>query len=889
MGAAASARLEALLRIPAIAQMAVMGNRFVTWTSVPDGKGKLRKIPLQANGRSKAKSNDPSTWSSYEALAHGLAREEVQGPGVMLGQVAEHLWLVGVDLDLALSPVTGEIGAWGQKWIDRLASYTEVSPSGAGVKIFGTVTQLPAVLWDDEEGKFKGKEATPPGWTMPEGAQDCGHDKAEIGVYVELRYFAITGQHLEGTPNELTDITEAFAELAHEVTSVGRSKFAGKAALVPLVDLPPIDKSLPPKLQAIFENDPKLQHAWATGAKLGKGGDLTASGLETSVTIYLARHLSDDDLAEALHHYPYGQLGGGKLGKGEAERRLKRLLEIAAKARENPAGFDLTHDGLALEWGEARAIDARHVALWGKWLFWTGSRWEMDERLVHMTYMRDFLRAKADEVARRAAEEAKAAEAAGDKKGAEGLLGWAKNEGRALRSAPMVANVAGLVRSNPAQAATVAIWDADPWKLNTPAGIVDLKAGVLGPSDPLAHCTKSTAVAPAPKGTPTPTWDAFLKRIFRHDPELIPFMQRVLGYGLTGLMNEHALIFAWGQGGNGKGVLLNTASGLLGDYAAVAPADLLLVTQSDRHPCDMAMLRGARFVTAQELAPGRAWDEPKLKSLTGGDPITARFMRQDFFTYQPAFLLAVAGNHKPSFKGVDEAIRRRLLLVPFLQNIPAEERDKDLPEKLRKEWPGILRWMIEGCLAWQKHGLNPPETVRAASEDYLAAEDVLGQWLSERCVISHKIEFTKASYLYGNWKTWCDDGGLHAGSVKAFSQRLIERGFRSHKIGVMGFVGIGLRAESGHEPADGAGGKTPFREDREEGYILTVRRPLAPTHTHTSNKQASSPSSLNGHVNPNACIHCGEHCPPADTANSIPKSDGRWVHLECNVRAGGRA
>ena len=124
----------------------------------------------------------------------------------------------------------------------------------------------------------------------------------------------------------------------------------------------------------------------------------------------------------------------------------------------------------------------------------------------------------------------------------------------------------------------------------------------------------------------------------------------------------------------------------------MAPADLLLVTQSDRHPCDMAMLRGARFVTAQELAPGRAWDEPKLKSLTGGDPITARFMRQDFFTYEPQFALVAAGNHKPSFKGVDEAIRRRVQLVPFLQNIPAEERDKDLPEKLKAEWPAILRW-----------------------------------------------------------------------------------------------------------------------------------------------------------------------------------------------------
>jgi putative DNA primase/helicase len=153
--------------------------------------------------------------------------------------------------------------------------------------------------------------------------------------------------------------------------------------------------------------------------------------------------------------------------------------------------------------------------------------------------------------------------------------------------------------------------------------------------------------------------------------------------------------------------MLNTATKILADYASVAPSDLLLVSQSDRYPCDMAMLRGARMVTAQEIAAGRAWDEPKLKSLTGGDPITARFMRQDFFTYQPQFTLWCAGNHKPRFKGVDEAIRTRILLVPFLQVIPASERDSALPQKLEAEWPAILRWMIDAGR------LLPPQAARA--------------------------------------------------------------------------------------------------------------------------------------------------------------------------------
>lgn len=454
--------------------------------------------------------------------------------------------------------------------------------------------------------------------------------------------------------------------------------------------------------------------------------------------------------------------------------------------------FDLSHDGLALDLGREWAKEARYVAVWGRWLFWTGARWEPDEKLLHLTRTRDYLRRRADSLVRAAS--------GGGMPGVD--VEKAEAIAKTLRSAQTVAHVTGLARSNDDLAATVTIWDADPWMLSTPAGLVDLRTGALKAPDPLTFCTKCTIVSPAPAGTPAPVWQAFLERIFRHDLELIAFMQRALGYALTGLTTEHVLLFAWGQGGNGKGVLLNTAARILGDYAAVAPSDLLLVTQSDRHPCDMAMLRGARLATAQELAPGRAWDEPKLKSLTGGDPITARFIRQDFFTYEPQFTLILAGNHKPGFKSVDEAIRRRVLLVPFLQNIPEAERNKNLAEELKAEWPAILRWMIDGCLAWQQHGLAPPASVREASEDYLAAEDVLGQWLEERCVIAGSIEFTRAKSLYTDWKGWCEQAGLPAGSAKAFSQRLSERGFRhERKTAGAGFAGLGLRAAPQHEHA----------------------------------------------------------------------------------------
>jgi putative DNA primase/helicase len=452
---------------------------------------------------------------------------------------------------------------------------------------------------------------------------------------------------------------------------------------------------------------------------------------------------------------------------------------------EAPPG-DLSHDALALAMGKEWMDTARYVDLWGRWYFWAGTHWARDDKRVAWTLAREFVRGRA--------------------------VGLGAKLATRLRSAETIAAIVGLARSNRELAAGVADWDRDPYLLGTPDGTVDLRTGELREARPGDRITKLTAVAPARAGAPASLWTAFLERTFRHDPELVPFVQRALGYALTRQISEHAVFFAWGQGGNGKGVLLNTASRLLGDYAAVAPQDLLLITQSDRHPCDMAMLRGARLVTAQELAAGRAWDEAKLKSLTGGDPITARFMRQDFFTYEPQLALFVAGNHKPSFKGVDEAIRRRVLLLPFLQNIPPAERDPELPEKLKAEWSAILRWMVEGCLAWQRDGLNPPAGVRLATDDYLDAEDVLGQWLEERCVVSPKLGWTALAALYADWQAWNEARGQQPGTSTRLSKQLDERGFRREKQRTgAGFWGIGLATAAGRDGNDG-----PDHNDRSD-------------------------------------------------------------------------
>jgi putative DNA primase/helicase len=223
----------------------------------------------------------------------------------------------------------------------------------------------------------------------------------------------------------------------------------------------------------------------------------------------------------------------------------------------------------------------------------------------------------------------------------------------------------------------------------------------------------------------------------------------VLGYGLTGLTREHALFFGYGTGANGKSVLLSTVAGILGEYHKTAPIETFTASNADRHPTDLASLRGARLVTATETEEGRRWAESRIKQLTGGDTVAARFMRQDFFEYRPAFKLIIAGNHKPSLRSVDEAIRRRFHLIPFAVTIPPEERDGDLTEKLKDEWPGILAWLIEGCLEWQAESLLPPKAVVEATDAYLTAEDAMAAWLDEKCEHDPNA-WTSSTYLFGS-------------------------------------------------------------------------------------------------------------------------------------------
>jgi putative DNA primase/helicase len=260
--------------------------------------------------------------------------------------------------------------------------------------------------------------------------------------------------------------------------------------------------------------------------------------------------------------------------------------------------------------------------------------------------------------------------------------------------------------------------DADPAVLNTPGGIVDLRTGAVRPSDPAELCSQITAVAPADQED-CPAWKAALGLYMKSDSDMIAYLQRFAGYCLWGALVDQVIVFAHGKGGNGKGTFFNTALRIMGGYARNAPPEVFLASTFDRHPTELARLHNARLVVSSEIEKGRRWNMTRLNSMSGGDTVTARFMRQDDFEYAPKFKLALFANNKPTFGKVDEAARRRLHLLAFDHVVTDRDRaaDPGFDARIKAEWPAILRWMINGCLDWRSEELTPPKKVVDASAE----------------------------------------------------------------------------------------------------------------------------------------------------------------------------
>jgi putative DNA primase/helicase len=440
---------------------------------------------------------------------------------------------------------------------------------------------------------------------------------------------------------------------------------------------------------------------------------------------------------------------------------LEALRTTAAKAA---AASDPSEDGIALAFAERYAHAARFCHTTGAWFSWTKTHWRRDDSMLAFCWARDLCR------------ELNSLDVA------------------SLKKTATAAAVERAARSDRRLAVTSEIWDRDPLLLGTPGGVADLRTGLLRAARADDYITKLTGIAPAGKSSDPQLWLQFLEQATLGDAALVRFLQQMAGYALTGDVREHALFFGYGGGGNGKGVFVHTLKGIFGDYAAVAPMETFTESRGERHPTELAMLRGARLVVSEESEAGRSWNSARVKTLTGGDAITARFMRQDFFTFMPTWKLLLSGNHQPLLRNVDDALVRRFNIVPF--NHKPAKPDLELEHKLQAEWPAILRWAIDGCLDWQQNGLLRPASVASATNTYFENQDLIGSWLDEICEIDGRHSETVKT-LFESFSAFANANGANPGKATTLSDELVRRGFQrikdTHAIRGRGFLGLKVK------------------------------------------------------------------------------------------------
>ena len=432
---------------------------------------------------------------------------------------------------------------------------------------------------------------------------------------------------------------------------------------------------------------------------------------------------------------------------------------------------------LTVPYAERLRLDHRR----DRWLIWTGTRWSKDKdgeltRLVlaSMRHRQELaLKVKDDDKRKKA-------------------LMWAlgSESGKRMRDAVNIArNLRPLADSGES-------WDKSPMLLGVGNGVVDLRTGELRAALPDDRITMNTELDYDAAAT-APRWEQFLAEVFEDDDELIGFIQRAVGYTLTGDTREQCLFLCHGGGANGKSTLLDTLRDIFGDYAANTPFSTFEMNRQSQNTNDLAMLARVRLVTAAETNEASRLNEARVKAITGGDPITARFLHKEFFTYQPSFKVWLAMNHKPIITGADDGIWRRIRLIPFNASFKKDKADKNLPAKLHEEKQGILTWAVRGALDWLAGGLQEPMIVRAATVDYRRESNNVLRFVDEATYKSN-IGNTQASKLYKEYRQWCSDNGEHEVSNTEFGNRLRAAGYpKERKSGVILYLGLALSANTG--------------------------------------------------------------------------------------------
>jgi len=745
-------------------------------------KGKQTKVPLNAKTGRRASATDSETWATFdEALAAWRDSDDVEGVGFVFSAADP---FCGVDLDDCIDPATGDIEPWAQDILKSLDSYAEVSPSGKGAKIF--------------------LRARKPG-------NRCrrAYCSGEVEIYGQGRFFTVTAQRMSMCSAEVEDrqeeldavYTEVFGSAEPDISQLAEAEQdeATPGSTAQALS----DEQIIEKASNSRKSGDKFRALWG-----GKWNDYfnSASEADSSVVFSIAFYTKDGEQIDRLFRQSklmrpkWDERRGGET---YGERTIRKALETVKEqyypsVPKPPKSIRLFKlDGIGN--GE------RLVYYYGEnvcycyglktWMQWENRRWSLDAKAE--------VEAMAKETARLILKEMevaleKARLAGEDDKALEALESAYRLQERRAASAHGVNDMLRLAQSEPGVEVKSSALDADPMLFNVLNGTVDLRTGELRPHQRGDHITKLAPVEYHP-GASCPLWRAFLDRVFAGNQELIAYIQRAVGYSLTGLVTEQCLFFLFGTGRNGKTVFIQTGLGILGDYGQKAPTGLIMKRDRDdggRASPDMARLRGARLAVTAEVDEGNCMGEARVKDLTGGDRVIARPLYCDPIEFDPTHKLWVYGNHKPAIRGADEGIWRRIRLVPFTVTIPEEEVDKDLITKLWGERNGIFMWMLTGCLDWQRAGsLGTPQVVADATSQYRQESDRLGEFLEELCVVADYARVSKGD-LYSAYSDWAKTSGEHPVSKKKLGIRLLERGFNEDRTASGRFwVGLGLPAD----------------------------------------------------------------------------------------------
>jgi putative DNA primase/helicase len=716
--------------------------QWVVWKESPRANGKAGKIPFDPRTGGPASVINQHTWSSLSrAIETSRSLKNVAGIGFVFTDKDP---FVGIDLDDCLDD-SGKLLPWAADLVESINSYTEISPSGRGVHII-------------TEG------------VLPDNRRSKG-----IEMYGSERFFTVTGKHLAGTPEEITPTN---------LTAVYESFFASpKPERDSISTESTTDRALIEQAcQAV--NGDKFRRLWK--------GDFSGYPSQSEADLAFCKMLSywtDSNREQMLRIFNQSGLSRSKWqGAGGglsdyAESTITKALSpdepvLISHGKPAAESFNLTDLGNAERMAAKFGDMTRYCFKKKCWYIWDGQRWAEDGNNLIMQKAKLVVRDIYNEAA-----------AAGNYEKRQALVKHACKSEAEHKMAAMVS----LARNEAGIPVAPEELDQNPWLLNCLNGTLDLKTGQLQPHRRSDLITRLVPVAYNPEA-PCPLWEKFLDRVMDGNQELITFLQRAIGYSLTGDTSEQSMIILYGSGANGKSTFLETISEMLRDYAMHTPTETLLVKGKGAMSNDVARLKGARFVTASEAEFGQRLAEGLIKQMTGQDTLSARFLHQEYVDFRPTHKIFLGTNHKPIIRGNEHAIWRRIKLVPFEVTIPAEERDRNLPIRLQGELPGILAWAVRGCLDWRESGLGDPEAVKKATNSYRDEMDVFNDFMNDCCLIDDSFRVSSKE-LYAAYSKWCTDNGERPLGRIALAGRFKDQGFKSIRFGKSGgrvWQGLGL-------------------------------------------------------------------------------------------------